>query len=90
PVFAFALAPSVTKYTVYDISRSLRERGWLVPAYTMPPKREDLAVLRLVIRHGFSHDVGDLFLKDLQAAVTWLDNLNGPMPVEEKPNSFRH
>ena len=90
PVFAFALAPSVTKYTVYDVSRSLRERGWLVPAYTMPPNREDLAVLRLVIRHGFSHDMGDLFLKDLKAAVTWLDNLSGPMPVEEKPAGFHH
>src|SRR6476619_6862536 len=41
PVVAFTLSPDVGKYDVYDMSRKLRERGWLVPAYTMPPKRED-------------------------------------------------
>ena len=52
PVVTVALEPSVTKYDVFDLSRKLRERGWLVPAYTMPPKREDLAVLRIVVRNG--------------------------------------
>ena len=69
--------PGVTKYDVYDVSRKLRERGWLVPAYTMPPKREDLAVLRVVVRNGFSHDMAELFLRDLRAAVDWLDDLTG-------------
>ena len=48
------------------MSRKLRERGWLVPAYTMPPNREDLAVLRVVVRNGFSHDMAELFLRDLR------------------------
>ena len=56
----------MTKYDVFDLSRKLRERGWLVPAYTMPPKREDLAVLRVVVRNGFSHDMAELFLRDLR------------------------
>jgi glutamate decarboxylase len=75
---------------VYDVSRKLRERGWLVPAYTMPPNREDLAVLRVVVRNGFSHDVADLFLRDLQVAVEWLDGLVAPMPQEESPAGFHH
>ena len=57
----------VTKYTAYDVSRKLREHGWLVPAYTMPPKREDLVVLRVVVRNGFSHDMAELFLRDLRS-----------------------
>ena len=72
----FAHEPDVTKYDVYDVSRKLRERGWLVPAYTMPPKREDLAVLRVVVRNGFSHDMAELFLRDLRTAVDWLDDLD--------------
>ena len=40
--------------------------GWC-PAYTMPPKREDLAVLRVVVRNGFSHDMAELFLRDLRS-----------------------
>ena len=57
------MSGEVTKYDVFDVSRKLRERGWLVPAYTMPPKREDLAVLRVVVRNGFSHDMAELFLR---------------------------
>jgi glutamate decarboxylase len=90
PVVTVSLHPEVTKYDVFDLSRKLRERGWLVPAYTMPPKREDLAVLRIVVRNGFSHDMAELFLRDLRAAVDWLDDLQSPMPHEEQPSTFHH
>ncbi len=90
PVVTFTVDKDVTKYDVYDVSRKLREAGWLVPAYTMPPKREDLAVLRVVVRNGFSHDMAELFLRDLRAAVDWLDNLSSPMPREGQPSSFHH
>ncbi|MFF7050456.1 glutamate decarboxylase [Streptomyces griseorubiginosus] len=65
PVFAFTTAPDVEAYDVFDVSRRLRERGWLVPAYTFPPNREDLSVLRVVCRNGFSTDLADLFVDDL-------------------------
>jgi glutamate decarboxylase len=90
PVVTFALSPDVTKYDVYDLSRKLREHGWLVPAYTMPPKRDDLAVLRVVVRNGFSHDMAELFLRDLRTAIGWLDNLESPMPHEDQPSTFHH
>jgi glutamate decarboxylase len=90
PVVTFSVSPGVTKYDVYDVSRKLRERGWLVPAYTMPPKRTDLAVLRVVVRNGFSHDMAELFLRDLRAAVDYLDDLAAPMPREQQPAGFHH
>ena len=90
PVVTFSMGSGVTKYDVYDVSRKLRERGWLVPAYTMPPKREDLAVLRVVVRNGFSHDMAELFLADLRTAVDYLDDLASPMPREEHPGGFHH
>ncbi|TCO23527.1 glutamate decarboxylase [Kribbella steppae] len=90
PVFAFRMADGITKYTAYDVSRKLRERGWLVPAYTMPPNREDLVVLRVVVRNGFSHDMAELFLRDVRVAVDWLDGLVAPMPQEKSPAGFHH
>ena len=54
PVFAFTLQDDVDNYTVFDVSNALRERGWLVPAYTFPKNREDLAALRVVVRRGFT------------------------------------
>ncbi|MFJ4694424.1 glutamate decarboxylase [Streptomyces sp. NPDC088766] len=65
PVFAFTTAPGVESYDVFDVSRRLREHGWLVPAYTFPPNREDLSVVRIVCRNGFSSDLSDLFIDDL-------------------------
>src|SRR6476619_3308242 len=63
PVFAFALKPEIDNYTVFDLSAALRERGWQVPAYTFPENRTDLAVLRVVVRRGFTHDMADLLLE---------------------------
>jgi glutamate decarboxylase len=90
PVVCFSISKDVTKYNAYDVSRKLREFGWLVPAYTMPPNRADLVVLRVVVRNGFSHDMAELFLGDLRSAMAWLDNLDGPLPQEEQPSNFSH
>jgi glutamate decarboxylase len=65
PVFAFTTSADCKSFDVFDVSRRLRERGWQVPAYTFPKNREDLAVLRVVVRNGFSHDLADLLLADL-------------------------
>ena len=69
PVFAFTTAPDVKGYDVFDVSRRMRENGWLVPAYTFPPNREDLSVLRVVCRNGFSADLAELFVEDLGRAL---------------------
>ena len=39
----------------------------------MPPKVEDLAVLRIVIREGFSRDLADMLLNDLRSAIAHFD-----------------
>jgi glutamate decarboxylase len=62
PVFAFGLTPEVTNYTVFDVSERLRERGWLVPAYTFPANRQDLSVLRIVVRSGMHQEMADQLL----------------------------
>jgi glutamate decarboxylase len=80
PVFAFTLRSDVTNYTVFDVSDRLRERGWLVPAYTFPANREDLSVLRIVVRAGMSHEMADLLLRDLRSRTALLESLDGPLP----------
>ena len=81
PVFAVALDPSVTNYTVFDVSDRLRERGWLVPAYTFPQNREDLAVLRVVVRAGMTFDMADQLLTDLRTRTAALESLDQPLPA---------
>ncbi|GAA0385460.1 glutamate decarboxylase [Streptomyces luteireticuli] len=91
PVFAFTTADDVTAFDVFDVSRRMRERGWLVPAYTFPPHREDLSVLRIVCRNGFSLDLADLFLDDLRALLPELRRQPGPLGRPEAvATAFHH
>jgi glutamate decarboxylase len=92
PVFAFTLAPEVKNYTVFDVSARLREEGWLVPAYTFPENRQDLAVLRVVVRAGMSRDMADLFLDAVRKQTAWLESLEAPLPQRppETAAAFKH
>jgi glutamate decarboxylase len=90
PVFAVRLRDEVTGYSVFDISERLRARGWQVPAYTFPADLQDTAVLRVVVRNGFSRDLGELFLSDLLNGVLELDRHTAPLPQHANRENFRH
>ena len=90
PVFAFKLRDEVTNYTVFEVSRGLRERGWQVPAYTLPANLEHVAVLRIVVRNGFDHDMADTLLSHLRRSIEDdLSNLPAPPPIS-RPQGFHH
>ncbi len=89
PVFAFALNDDVDNYSVFDVSNAMRERGWQVPAYTFPENRTDLAALRVVVKRGFSHDVADLLVVDLERQLPRLQKQPAPMH-EGSATSFHH
>jgi glutamate decarboxylase len=90
PVFAFTTTEDVKEFDVFDVSRRLREHGWLVPAYTFPPDRQDLAVLRVVCRNGFSLDLADNLMEDLRTVLPWLRRQREPMAGPEDGTSFHH
>ena len=91
PVFAFTTAPEITNFDVFDVSRRLREHGWLVPAYTFPADREDLSVLRVVCRNGFSADLAALFVDDLKRLLPELRAQQHPMNRDRSAEtSFHH
>jgi glutamate decarboxylase len=92
PVFSFTLAPEVKNYTVFDVSDRLRERGWLVPAYTFPENRQDLSVLRIVVRAGMSMEMADLLLEHLREQTKHLESLSAPLAGrdDEQREAFAH
>jgi glutamate/tyrosine decarboxylase-like PLP-dependent enzyme len=90
PVFAFKVKDSVTQFNVFDVSNALRERGWQVPAYTFPDNRKDLAVLRVVVKRGFTHDVAGMFINDLKRQLPRLERQTAPVGDAEGGSSFKH
>ncbi|MCP4481281.1 MAG: glutamate decarboxylase [bacterium] len=71
PVFAFKLKDPNSPFTVFDLSTKMREWGWQVPAYAMPPDIENINILRIVIREGFSRDMADQLLVHIQEALNY-------------------
>jgi glutamate decarboxylase len=92
PVFAFALDDQERKYSVFDVSDRLRQRGWLVPAYTFPENRQDLSVLRIVVRAGMHMEMADLLLEHLSDETQVLEALDAPLPDvgPAKRKAFAH
>jgi glutamate decarboxylase len=90
PVFAFTLASDIDNFTVFDVSNALRERGWLVPAYTFPENRTDLAALRVVVKRGFSHDMADMLVADLERQLPRLKNQSAPLHDGSDATGFHH
>ena len=93
PVFAFKLRDDVATYSAFDLSERLRARGWLVPAYTFPANLQDTAVLRIVVKNGFSQDMASSLLGDLRKQVSMLEeHPRSPVPLTDDTlrRSFAH
>lgn len=70
-------------FTLYDLADRLRSRGWQVPAYSMPPNRQDLVIQRILVRHGVSRDLGDLLLNDMQHCMDYFEKNPVTTPLTE-------
>lgn len=90
PVFAFTLHDDVENYSVFDVSNALRERGWLVPAYTFPKDREDLAALRVVVKRGFTMDMADMLIADFRRQLPRLEKQRRPLHDADSAGGFHH
>ena len=84
PLFIWAMNPEydkVANWTLYDLQDKLMERGWMVPAYSMPKDIEDMTVMRIVVRQGMSRDMADMLIADIKTAVAELEKLEYPTPT---------
>ncbi|MEJ2716333.1 MAG: glutamate decarboxylase [Deltaproteobacteria bacterium] len=70
-------------YTVFQICEILRERGWVVPAYTLPPNAQHEAVMRVVVKENFSRDMSEMFATDVKNAIARLVKTH-PKPVHRE------
>ena len=56
---------------LFALSKRLRQRGWIVPAYPLPPNAQDLTVLRVVAkpirRHSINWSRAPLVLQQADA-----------------------
>ena len=81
PLFIWSLDEEydkTAKWTLFDLQDKLMQKGWMVPAYTMPKDIEDMVVMRIVIRQGMSRDMADMLIQDINDSVIELEKLKYP------------
>lgn len=77
PLVAFRLSSKQGfEFDEFALAHQLRERGWVVPAYTMAPHSEQLKLMRVVVREDFSRSRCDLLVADIKLALTHLSEMD--------------
>ncbi len=61
-------------FTVFQLSAKLREKGWIIPAYTLPKNADDIAVMRMVIKENFGRDMVNSLLNDIKESYNNLES----------------
>ncbi|RDW65785.1 glutamate decarboxylase [Aspergillus mulundensis] len=80
PLVAFRLpADRDEEFDEFAIAHQLRERGWIVPAYTMAPNSNNLKLMRVVVREDFTMSRCDQLLSDIKLALKSLKYMDKAM-----------
>ncbi|KAI9730248.1 MAG: hypothetical protein M1834_006012 [Cirrosporium novae-zelandiae] len=84
PLVAFRLDPEQNhKYDEFAVAHQLRERGWVVPAYTLAPNAGHLKMMRVVVREDFSRPRCDALVQDVKLGLELLNQMEKDQRLEE-------
>lgn len=73
PLVAFRLTGE-QEWNEFDLSWQLSaERGWMVPAYTLPPDAQDVTIMRALVKRTTTREHVDTLLRDIADACATLD-----------------
>ncbi|PSK48634.1 Glutamate decarboxylase [Elsinoe australis] len=76
PLVAFRLDPEKKyHFDEFAVAHQLRERGWVVPAYTAPPNT-GFKMMRVVVREDFSRSKADALITDIKQALDTLTKMD--------------
>lgn len=91
PLVAFRLNPDREhSYDEFAIAHHLRERGWVVPAYTMAPHSEALKMMRVVVREDFTLPRADLLVNDIKLSLQTLSEMDKTMMEKYQKHVKEH
>ena len=69
PLVAFNLAED-RPYDEFDIAfQPSAERGWMLPAYTMPPNAQDVRMMRALVKLNLNRSLVDTLADDIGRAI---------------------
>jgi glutamate decarboxylase len=77
PLVAFKLAGE-RGFDEFDIASQLAaERGWMLPAYTLPPNAEHVTIMRALVKRSLGHSLATTLAGDIAQACETLEVKGG-------------
>jgi glutamate decarboxylase len=84
PLVAFRLAEE-RNFDEFDVASQLAaERGWMVPAYTLPPNADHVTIMRALVKQTLSHARVSTLADDVAQAVATLKTKGGLHELDRK------
>jgi glutamate decarboxylase len=84
PLVAFRLLGD-QPYDEFDVAWQLSaERGWMVPAYTLPPDAQDVTIMRALVKQTMSREHVDTLARDIAEACETLAKKGGAHESERR------
>jgi glutamate decarboxylase len=84
PLIAFNLAQD-EPFDEFDVAWQVAaERGWMLPAYTMPPKADHVRMLRALVKINLSHALVETLADDVHEACETLEKKGGASKEERR------
>jgi glutamate decarboxylase len=85
PLVAFRLQGERASYDESDVAWQLSaERGWMVPAYTLPPNAEKVKIMRALVKETMSREQVERLTRDIADACATLDKKGGTHQTERE------
>ena len=86
PLVAFHIRDDADlPYDEFDIAWQVAaERGWMLPAYTMPPKAESVKMLRALVKLNLNRSLVDALATDIADACDTLEKKGGASKSERQ------
>jgi len=92
PVVAVTLKKRYKNFNEFDISAKVRERGWVLSAYSMPPDAESVTSLRVVVRPHLNLNNSHQLADDIIHACQYLEQHGGnitPPHLHQAQDAFK-
>ncbi len=84
PLVAFKLTGG-QNYDEFDVAAQLAaERGWMVPAYTLPPNAEHVKIMRVLVKQTLSYSLVMALARDIAQACETLKDKGGMHESDRK------
>jgi glutamate decarboxylase len=84
PLVAFQLAGD-PDYDEFDVASQLAaERGWMVPAYTLPPNAQHVTIMRALVKQTLGHSLASTLASDIADACATLEKKGGLHEIDRR------